>query len=223
MSTTAPSGVSPAFLLSRSKESLSFAVVGLVVSTCVYGITILQAYTYYRNHGHDSTCMRSFVAFLFVLDTVSMVLTVDGIYEYVVVDFGDPLLLLKIPSSLAFEAAVGFLLGSLTQCFFAQRLWALSERNVPLVSTIVILALCSLGIGMRVSVHLYTDNNVFSFGSLEIRMLMGFANGLSALCDVVIVVALCCYLHSKRTGFKRTDSIIDRLIVYAVNRGVLTA
>ena len=55
----------------------------------------------------------------------------------------------------------------------------------------------------RVSYLSYTDNNVFSFGSVAIRVLMGIANGLSAVCDVVIVAALCYYLHSKRTGFRR--------------------
>lgn len=54
----------------------------------------------------------------------------------------------------------------------------------------------------------YTDDDVFSFGSLEIRMLMGFANGLSAVCDVVIVVALCYYLHSKRTGFRKYVRVV---------------
>ncbi|KAI1783965.1 hypothetical protein LXA43DRAFT_289843 [Ganoderma leucocontextum] len=39
---------------------------------------------------------------------------------------------------------------------------------------------------------------------------------------MLIVAGLCYYLHSKRTGFRSTDSIIDRLIVYAINRGVLT-
>ena len=62
----------------------------------------------------------------------------------------------------------------------------------------------------------YTDDDVFSFGSLEIRMLMGFANGLSALCDVVIVVALCYYLHSKRTGFRKYVRVVWRVRLSAI-------
>ena len=73
--------------------------------------------------------------------------------------------------------------------------------------------------------------------------LVGAANGLSVPCDVTITIGLSYYLNSKRTGFKRyvssvsprlsrwgsdlhldrTDSIINRLIIYAVNRGALTA
>ncbi|KAI1788895.1 hypothetical protein LXA43DRAFT_1023780 [Ganoderma leucocontextum] len=43
------------------------------------------------------------------------------------------------------------------------------------------------------------------------------------MCDIVIAAALCYYLHSKRTEFRGTNSMIDRLIIYAVNRGALTA
>ena len=32
-----------------------------------------------------------------LLDTASMAMTVNGLYEYVVTDFGDPLALLKVP------------------------------------------------------------------------------------------------------------------------------
>ena len=55
----------------------------------------------------------------------------------------------------------------------------------------------------RVSLVRYTDRDTFSFGTLMIRMLAGFANGLSAVCDMLITVALCYYLHSKRTGFRK--------------------
>ena len=47
------------------------------------------------------------------------------------------------------------------------------------------------------------DTDIFSLGSTETRILVGFANGLSVLCDITIVGALCYYLSSKRTGFKR--------------------
>ena len=47
------------------------------------------------------------------------------------------------------------------------------------------------------------DTDIFSLGSTETRILVGFANGLSVLCDITIVGALCYYLNSKRTGFRR--------------------
>ena len=49
----------------------------------------------------------------------------------------------------------------------------------------------------------WMNTYIFSLGSLEIRILAGFANGLSVICDLVIAASLYIYLNSKRTGFRR--------------------
>ncbi|PIL34889.1 hypothetical protein GSI_02676 [Ganoderma sinense ZZ0214-1] len=209
-------------LLSRIKEAFTCGGVGLVVGTAVYGITLFQAYIYFHNSGQDSIRMKSFVALLFILDTISLILAVDACYEYVVTDFGNSLLLLNIPLSLALENAFTASIRVLTQCFLAHRVWALSNGNITLVGSIIVFALGSLVPSIVMSADIYSDNYIFSLGSIKCRILTGVADGLSVLCDVLIVAALSYYLHSKRTGFKRTNSMIDRLIIYAVNRGVLT-
>lgn len=57
----------------------------------------------------------------------------------------------------------------------------------------------------------YTNPDFFSFASLEMLCLVGVGNGLSALCDVAIVIALSYYLNSKRTGFKRCVLWVPRI------------
>lgn len=68
----------------------------------------------------------------------------------------------------------------------------------------------------------FVNKDIFTLGSDYIRILSGFANGLAAVCDILIAAGLCWYLQTGRTGYKRTDNIVDRLIIYAINRGVLT-
>ncbi|PIL35066.1 hypothetical protein GSI_02854 [Ganoderma sinense ZZ0214-1] len=46
---------------SHIKASLVSGLVGVVLSTCVFGITILQAYTYFQNSRKDSTGMKCFL------------------------------------------------------------------------------------------------------------------------------------------------------------------
>ncbi|TFK59793.1 hypothetical protein BDN72DRAFT_738181, partial [Pluteus cervinus] len=48
-------------------------------------------------------------------------------------------------------------------------------------------------------------------------------NVLAATTDVVIAGALFYYLHSRRTGFKGSDTIISKLITYTVSTGALTS
>ncbi|KAI1789961.1 hypothetical protein LXA43DRAFT_1018729 [Ganoderma leucocontextum] len=204
------------------KEALGCAVVGMVVSIAIYGITILQAYIYFRNSTQDSVRLRLFVGFLFILDTLSSVLAVRAFYTYIVTDFGDPLLFLNVPPTSALENGVAVLLRTLTQCYFACRVWSLSKGKIPLVASIAILALSSFGVGMVVTVNIYTNSYIFSIATVKMRLLTGIVNGLSVMCDIVIMASLCYYLRSRRTGFRRSDSIINRLTIYAVNRGVLT-
>ncbi|PIL35067.1 hypothetical protein GSI_02855 [Ganoderma sinense ZZ0214-1] len=196
----------PAIFLSDIKETLAIGFVGVILASWSILFPTL-------------TILRS------ILDAVSLILAVETLYTYVVVDFGDPLKLLNMPPALAVENAATVLIGTLVQCFLAHRLWELSKHNAVLVCSVIILAFGSFGPGIVLSVKLYTHrlDIILQASSVEGRTLGGIANGMSAVCDVVITASLCYYLHSKRTGFKRTNSIIDRLIIYAVNRGALTA
>ncbi|KAM5541171.1 hypothetical protein V8D89_005100 [Ganoderma adspersum] len=222
MASVAQTALPPA-VLSGFKEAIGCLVIGTALSACIYGVSILQAYLYFPKSGQDSAGMRSFVAALFTFDTVSMCLTVVTLYDFVVTDFGSPALLFSVPPSLAVLNAFTVLIATMAQCFFAHRLWRLSNGNKLLVSSVVLGALCSFGLGVAISEHMYYNREIAVLSSPEIQILGGIASSLSVICDIIIVAGLCYYLNSKRTGFKRTDSIIDRLIIYVINRGVLTA
>ncbi|KAM5541168.1 hypothetical protein V8D89_005097 [Ganoderma adspersum] len=151
------------------------------------------------------------VAFIFILDTLSLVLAVDAFYKFIITALWEPLSLLSVPRTL-------------TQWYVCVPETTRSGSHLqPAFSHIecglLILALSSFFI----SLHMYIDNFIFSLATVNMRIIAGIDNGMSVICDVVIMASLCYYLHSRRTGFRRTDSIINRLIVYAVNRGALTA
>lgn len=46
---------------------------------------------------------------------------------------------------------------------------------------------------------------------------------MATLGDIVATVAMCYFLASHRTGFRKTNNMINTLIFYSVNRGVLVA
>ncbi|VDB94431.1 unnamed protein product [Peniophora sp. CBMAI 1063] len=49
------------------------------------------------------------------------------------------------------------------------------------------------------------------------------ALSLGSATDVVIATVLSFYLHTMRTGYQRSERLIDRLIIFSVNTGALTA
>lgn len=48
-------------------------------------------------------------------------------------------------------------------------------------------------------------------------------NALAAVSDVAIAVILIFLLQRSRTGFRRSDSVINRLILFSLNTGLLTS
>jgi len=47
--------------------------------------------------------------------------------------------------------------------------------------------------------------------------------GCAAAADILIAVAMCHYLAKRRTGYKRTNSIIMTLMIFSINTGLLTS
>ncbi|KAI0708466.1 hypothetical protein C8Q76DRAFT_117589 [Earliella scabrosa] len=210
-------------IVSSVKEGLACNVIGGILGTTVYGITILQTYIYYRGYMKDTAVLKTLVGVLFILDSLTSFLIAHGIYKYLVIDFMTPIdNFLHFPHTLVIENGVTTTIGTLTQCFFAQRIYYLS-RNKVLAGVIALLSVGAFGSGIALTVHMFIDQDIFSLGSDVIRALAGFTNGLSVFCDTLIAVSLCYYLRSGKSGFRRTNDMVDRLMVYAIQRGTITA
>ena len=56
----------------------------------------------------------------------------------------------------------------------------------------------------------------------RLKYLVSARNAAATVTDVLLTSILVYSLHKSRTGIKRTDSMINVLIMYAVNTGLLT-
>ncbi|KAK6981097.1 hypothetical protein R3P38DRAFT_3115099 [Favolaschia claudopus] len=76
-------------------------LIGLILSSVLYGITCLQVYLYFtKSCSRDRTILKAFVIGLFTLDTFHLSLVSHSIYSVVVTNFGDYVQLGMIPWSL---------------------------------------------------------------------------------------------------------------------------
>ncbi|GAW06509.1 hypothetical protein LENED_008440 [Lentinula edodes] len=48
-------------------------------------------------------------------------------------------------------------------------------------------------------------------------------SGITALCDILITGILCYILQDSKSGLKRTNGMINKMIIYAINRGAVTS
>jgi len=111
--------------------------------------------------------------------------------------------------------------GALVQTFYTIRVWRLSKGNNFLAVLIMLIVLAQTGCGTAwviVSLQLSTFQQLLGISSLTMSI-----NALSTAADVIIAASLCFLLQRSRTGFKHSDTMINRLILFGVNSGLATS
>ncbi|KAI0700017.1 hypothetical protein C8T65DRAFT_289459 [Cerioporus squamosus] len=196
------------------------ALIGLIVSACLYGITLLQTFSYFRNYSKDATFIKSLVITLTVLDTLHLALCTRTIYWYLVTNFGNTSNLDMTTWSMSLQTDCNGLIGLIVEVFFARRLWMMS-RNWLITGIVVVLAFLHFGLGVVFTAESFILGRYSKFKSLTWETCLGL--GAAAVADIIIAAAMCYYLYTKRTGLKRTDSVVALLMVYSVNSGLTTS
>jgi len=153
---------------------------------------------------------------------MSSALVAHSLYYYVVLNMGNPFAVLDIPPSFALENAVVTVIVIISQCFYVQQIFRLSHSKVIAVA-IILSAIASFSIGMEISVYLFQNPNFLALDTQAFKIRAILVQSFAAFCDIGIAAAMCYYLHGQKTVFRKTQALINTLIVYAVSRGVLTA
>ncbi|KLO06657.1 hypothetical protein SCHPADRAFT_837763 [Schizopora paradoxa] len=194
--------------------------IGCVISVCFSGIAALQAYIYFRQYrNRDSRRTKSMVLSAWALDVVHTVFICQGIWHYLVLNWGNLGELDHLTWTVGMSIAITGLITVLVHMFYAMRVWRLSKHNAWITGLIVILACVRLGSALKIS-RLRLKH--FSSFISDFRWLFTFGLALSALIDVIITGTLCYYLRSSVTGYSSIDDIIHRIILYTINNGLFT-
>ncbi|KAA1465968.1 hypothetical protein DENSPDRAFT_876138 [Dentipellis sp. KUC8613] len=195
--------------------------IGVIVAATLWGVTCLQTWSYYRDYPTDPWTIKLLVLAVLVSDTVHQILITHSLYEYLITNYFNPTYLSKINRTLLIEVFFNGFTAILVQSFFILRIYRLSNRNLWLVIPITILALAQLSV-----VFAYTARGLemtFFTELDEIKGLTMSINSTTAATDISIAVVLCALLHNSRTGFRRSDNMINKLMIFAVNTGLLTS
>ncbi|KAK7018206.1 hypothetical protein R3P38DRAFT_1295004 [Favolaschia claudopus] len=196
-------------------------MLGMVISSIIFGITCLQVYLYYTKFASkDSTFLKAFVAFLFSVEILHLTMLTMSYYVASVTNFGDFVAIALGPWSLRAQIVIGVFLGTLVQLFYAFRIWTLSHKS-PYLPVIIIL--CSFGAlafsivyTIRASITQKFDNNS------EVIPFSTSALALEVACDIFITLGMVFSLLNQRTDYQRTNRVLNILIAYTVNSGALT-
>ncbi|TFK52273.1 hypothetical protein OE88DRAFT_1380602 [Heliocybe sulcata] len=194
--------------------------IALVVSAVFYGVTVTQTYLYYRKYPNDALITKTTVLALWLLDTSHLILCTVAIYWYLVTNFGQDGPLDNCTWSMNIQADFNGLIAIIVQFYFARRVYILSE-NWIITSVIMILACVHFSLGIVFTVEAFSIRHFDRYPKLTWVTSTGL--GCAAAADILIAMSMCHYLAKRRTGFKRTNSIIMTLMIFSINTGLLTS
>jgi len=204
------------------KDTAGALLIGALVTMAVYGITTLQAYYYYISFPNDGILTRALVLLLWVLDTIHVLFMCHSVHSYTIVEYGNPTAVQDGNWSLIASVLMNLLMIIIVQSFFTYRIFKLCRpsRRWWIGGCIAILVLCHAGWGLGTCVLFFIQRNFESFQKLR-QAVVPFAV-FDVVSDLSISTSLCLLLWGHRTGFEDTNLIINRLIVFLINRCILT-
>ncbi|KAJ3755985.1 hypothetical protein EV360DRAFT_85381 [Lentinula raphanica] len=202
-------------------NTMGAMLIGILVSAVLYGMSLVQTYFYYNHYRNDVWYLKTLVALTVFFDTLHLCFVIHTIYFYLVSNYYDNGQLDNMVWTVLAEAIPTGFTGGLVQTFYTVRVWRLSKKNHVLAVVIMLIVLAQTACGTAwviISLQLQTFQQLLGISGLTLSI-----NALSTAADVIIAASLCFLLMQSKTGFKHSDTLINRLIVFSVNTGLATS
>ncbi|KAI5996481.1 hypothetical protein F5J12DRAFT_355985 [Pisolithus orientalis] len=173
----------------------------------------------------DASIKKFLVAAVWVLDTLHVSLTCHILYYYMITNYGVPTSLEYNIWSLTMSFLVNIFMVCITQLFFANIIYYLCRPHVKwLVTTpIMLLVLAHFGFGMETVVLEFVNNRISVLTQIKFYGVTPTVATV-VLAETLITVSLCILLYDGGSyfAFPGTKRLLNTLIIYAVNRCLLT-
>ncbi|KAF7420874.1 hypothetical protein PC9H_011392 [Pleurotus ostreatus] len=184
-------------------------LLGVFLNMILYGILIVQMLSYFKMYRNDSLYMKLFVGYLLVVETANTALDMHIMYEPLILNFGLPDTIKRFPTLFVTEPLIIVLVSTPIQLFFAWRIYKVT-RSYWVPAVIFLFSITALAGGVWTTAKLGIIQLFSRKPELHTPALLWFLS--ASVADICITVALVVSLTRRKTGFERTDSVIDKII-----------
>lgn len=195
-------------------------LLGIFFNTYLYGLLTFQYASYYNTAFNDALWIRLTVFSLLCLDTFHSSSLIYLAWVYAVDDFVNPLALARPVWPYPAWVLVATVTACITQVFLAYRILRL-KKSVALYATVLVLAAAAFIFGIIFGVKVCNVKTMMETGGMSSLISVWLC--LEVGVNVLITGILLHSLSQSRTGFQRSDSIINRLMQTTVQTGLLTS
>ncbi|KAJ7083072.1 hypothetical protein B0H15DRAFT_889337 [Mycena belliarum] len=208
-------------MLSELDLSLGALEIGILLSSVLWGVTTIQVYIYVTTSNKDPLWTKAIVYLVWSLESFHTIFIWIYLYRLTVTFYGIPTVLEKTHWTLDTSSFFDGIIGTMVQMFFAYRIRAFSKSwSITLISwTGALLNLaCTMGVTI-LSESLSLPVTVFTarFGWIIEASLT-----LSLIVDIINTTMFSYHLFRQRTGFKGTDVVLEKLVSWTMETGLVT-
>jgi len=203
-------------------DTMGALLIGILFSVCLFGMTTLQTWYYFQHYPNDNMVLKSVVTVVWIFECFHVIFGCHAIYYYLVLNYANPeglgVSVWSANLTLLFTAIITLIVHS----FFAWRVWILGRGSLIMPSIIMVGAIANSALTLT-TVAISFQAVEFSEFPHSIDITSSTALALAVATDLTIAGSLGYYLHKGRSGYSKTDHLINKLIFWAVNVGILTS
>ncbi|KIP12549.1 hypothetical protein PHLGIDRAFT_124074 [Phlebiopsis gigantea 11061_1 CR5-6] len=219
--------------MSEYSSTLGALLIGALLAVFLSGIVTMQVLVYYGLYPNDRAMIKSIVSVIWFLDLLHTAMICSANWMYLITHFGGDLSSQKIlwpisydesnmPPASKVTIALTAIVTFLVHCFFTSRVYSISKQKWFVAAPLGLLAFLRVVSAMTCTAQMVHAKTWVTFRQKSAWL---FTTGLtiSAVLDFFIALALIMYLQKSRTGWKAMDQLIDTIILYTIESGLLTS
>ncbi|KIY72876.1 hypothetical protein CYLTODRAFT_417390 [Cylindrobasidium torrendii FP15055 ss-10] len=191
--------------------------VGAFMSSILYGICLLQMFTFYQTCGRDSLWLKLFILYLFLAETAKTVVDIGIAFEPILLDEISSVTITS-PLLVRPDGLLTVLISVPAQLFMAWRIRVISQLCWP-AGIIVLTAFVSFGGGIATTASVLEKpryDQFREFSAAPITWLLA-----SAATDVLVTVNLVYFLWRRQSAM--SSDLVSRIISFNVRTGMITS
>ncbi|KAF8873064.1 hypothetical protein CPB84DRAFT_1798711 [Gymnopilus junonius] len=199
-------------------------LVGYLLHWGLFGSLSTQVYLYFLAFPNDPRWTQMLVYGLYAAELIQTVLLTQTAFFSFAAGFGN-LNAINEEGNLWFSVPIlSSAIASVVQVFYAYRIQILAQSYiVPSIIVLVSFVFRSTAGGIATGIIAHQSRVFTDFLGTRVYIATGLWNGGSALCDVIIAAGMTYYLSKKKTSWKQTRRIVQKLIRLIIETGTLTA
>ncbi|KAI9463142.1 hypothetical protein HD554DRAFT_2175650 [Boletus coccyginus] len=192
---------------------------GVFLNTFLYGLVTYQFAAYHQTQFNDRPAVKYMVLFLFTLDTFHSCSAIYMAWFYTVANYDNPAALAVGVWPYVFTPIGTALAALVTQIYlgFRQVIWCLTDSNI-LYGVVILLAIPSFVLGMTCGIEGYIIKSASAISRITPLAIAGLS--MQMVVDTFITITLTIIFSRSRTGIRKTDAVLNRLIRGAIQTGL---